>query len=493
MKLKLFLFTSLILALGSFFACQKEAIYTATDAKVKFSKDTLRFDTVFTSVGSATRLVKIINPYDKTLIISKIYLEKGEKSLFNLNIDGVSGDSQENIEIPAKDSIYVFAEVTINPNDQNNPFILNENIVLETNGTKQNLVLEAWGQNANYIPSNSAKGKVAAITTDQTWNDPKPYIIYGILVIDNAKLTIAAGTKVYIHGGLIKGVTDKNKKFVYNDGMIIVQNGGSIETKGTKDKPVLIGGDRLEKEFAEVPAQWNLMYLGANCTGQFNYTTIKNARLGVFVDSLAKANFYYSRVYNTAGPAIYARQSEIKMDNCLLYNTGSTSFAAEQGGKYDLTYCTLANYGQNSSSLLLSNSYCKVSDQAGKCVQRINEDLYATVKNSIIAGSQKDVIDLIQSDQAVFNYAFDHSIVKVEKLIEPKSYPDFLTKNCTNCINLKVGDRLFKSIDKDIYKLDTLSVAEMKAKPLSGFSFDLEGVPRDPQKPDIGAYEYKPK
>jgi nitric oxide reductase activation protein len=52
---------------------------------------------------------------------------------------------------------------------------------------------------------------------------------------------------------------------------------------------------------------------------------------------------------------------------------------------------------------------------------------------------------------------------------------------------------LFKNVDRDDYHLDTLSVAEQKAKPIAGFDFDLDGVPRDAQKPDIGAYEYKPK
>jgi hypothetical protein len=80
---------------------------------------------------------------------------------------------QENIVIPAKDSIYVFAEVTIDPNRTENPFVIDEKLIVEVNGNQQSMVLEAWGQNANYIPNNLVKGKIATMTQDQFWNDPK--------------------------------------------------------------------------------------------------------------------------------------------------------------------------------------------------------------------------------------------------------------------------------------------------------------------------------
>ncbi len=481
-----------VVCLVTFFSCRKETIYLESDATLKFSRDTLRFDTVFTSVGSATRSFKIFNPYDKALKINKIYLEKGTTSIFNLNIDGISGDDQKDIEIPAKDSIYVFAEVTINPNDANNPFILNENIIFETNGNTQKVVLEAWGQNANYIPNKNNKGEAAAITSNTTWDDPKPYVVYGILVIDNATLTIAAGTRVYIHGGLVRKIDEKNRKTIYGDGIIVAQNGGRIETQGTKEKPVLIGGDRLEKDFANTPAQWNLIYIAPTASAKFSYTTIKNSSFGVFVDSTATADFYFSKIYNTAGPGIYARHATVKVDNCIIYNNGSSSFRVE-GGDYELTYCTLANYGNNSDALLLANYRCIKTDDLGNCIQFVYPELNVKVENCIITSSQRDAINLSQSDKSAFNYAFSNNVVRVEKLLDPKAYPTFLTEKCKNCVNYTGNGKLFKNIDKDDYHLDTLSVAEQKAKPLTDFNFDLDGIPRDAQKPDIGAYEYKPK
>jgi Right handed beta helix region len=477
----------------SFSACEKETPYTNNDAKLRFSRDTLRFDTVFTSVGSATRSFKVFNPYNQPLVIDKIYLEKGQTSIFNLNIDGVSGDAQEKIEIPANDSIYIFAEVTINPNDQNNPFIIDENVMFETNGNVQKIVLEAWGQNANYIPANDAKGKIAAITTDLVWDDPKPYIIYGILVIDGAKLTLPAGARVYVHGGIVRTFNAQNQKVVYNDGMIFVQNGGSIEAQGTAKKPVVIGGDRLEKQFENVPSQWNLMYVGPNCDAKFAYTTIKNARLGLYADSAATVTMNYSTVANTAGPGVFARAATVTMDNCLVYNNGDASISAIEGGNYDFNYCTFANHGNNASAMSLANLRCAaINEKTGDCAVFSYNTLNVNVVNTIISSSQPDALSFVKSDKAGFNYTFSNNLIKADKSPDVKTFPTFYTKDCKDCIKYTKG-RLFKSIDKDNYRLDTLSVAEMKATPLPNFTQDLDGTPRDAQKPDIGAYEYKPK
>lgn len=471
-------------------SCREEEFITDAGAKVAFSRDTLRFDTVFTKTGSATRFFKIINPHAQPIKLSRIYLEKGSASLFNLNIDGVSGDLQENISIPANDSIYVFAEVTINPNNQDNPFVITENLVVEVNGNTQRVVLEAWGQNANYIPDNLSKGKIATMTSDQFWNDSKPYVIYGILVVDGCKLTIAAGTRIHVHGGLVKTTGSG----IYSDGMIYVQNGGEIQIQGTKDKPVIVDGDRLEKEFDKIPSQWNLIYFGTGTKADFSYTTIKNSRIGLFADSLSDIRLKYCQVFNTGGPALYGRQATIQLDNCLMHSNGDRSIVISQGGQFSTTYSTIANFGANSPAIELSNAYCKTYDAQGNCIQLLTSPLEARMKNSILSSSQRDAISFFEVQNAGFDYSFENCVYKVEDLVKPDrgGYTDFFNHS-VDCINLKTGDVLFKKIDADNYRLDTLSVAENRARPVAGFDTDLDGVKRDALKPDIGAYEFKPR
>jgi hypothetical protein len=135
--------------------CRKEVFTTDPNQLPRYSTDSLRFDTVFTSLGSATRLFKIYNPHDKFLKIERAYILNGESSFFRVNIDGVSGSDIRNIEIGPNDSIYVFCEVTVDPNLplSLSPFIIIDSLVFEVNKIKQRVVLEAWGQDANYFPS----------------------------------------------------------------------------------------------------------------------------------------------------------------------------------------------------------------------------------------------------------------------------------------------------------------------------------------------------
>jgi hypothetical protein len=93
-----------------------------------------------------------------------------------------------------------------------------------------------------------------------------------------------------------------------------------------------------------------------------------------------------------------------------------------------------------------------------------------------------------------FDYTFSNCIVKVEDLIK-KGKGDILDfyDHCKACVTIKSGDKLFKKVDADDYHLDSLSIARNKAKPLPNFTEDLDGVARDAQNPDIGAFEFKPR
>ncbi|MBK7465303.1 MAG: hypothetical protein IPJ43_00005 [Saprospiraceae bacterium] len=51
-------------------SCDKMELRMAMNLP-KYSTDTIRFDTVFTTLGSAIRIFKIYNPYDKFLKIQK--------------------------------------------------------------------------------------------------------------------------------------------------------------------------------------------------------------------------------------------------------------------------------------------------------------------------------------------------------------------------------------------------------------------------------------
>lgn len=88
------------------FSCQKQSNLNGKSF-LFFSADTLSFDTVFTTVGSVTQQVKIVNTNNQGINISSINLMGGSTSPFIINIDGTPGSSASNLNIPANDSLYI--------------------------------------------------------------------------------------------------------------------------------------------------------------------------------------------------------------------------------------------------------------------------------------------------------------------------------------------------------------------------------------------------
>lgn len=483
--------TPFVLLLSVFFLfCQKEKFTANAADRLEFSADTLRFDTVFTALGSATRYFKVYNRHKKSIRISKIFLENGSASRFNLNIDGIAGNSQSDIEIAPNDSLYVFAEVTINPDNQNNPFILNENVVFETNGNTQRIVLEAWGQNAVYLPSRFSAGGVTGYGCnggEWLWDDPRPYVIYGILIIDSCTLRIPAGARVYVHGGLGKVVTD-TAIYRYNDGFLAFQGFGKLLVEGTVENPVIFESDRLEPEFDEDPGQWTGIWLQAGTTGhEIENCIIRNSVIGIRVDSAAELTLRNTQIYNTGSSGLIGIHAKITAENCLFHSNTGYSVQLEYGGDYNFTYCTAASFGVDGEALRMGNVLCLDPG----CQDYELYLLKARFKNCIFFGSRADQITLVDrlDDGTQFDYQFQNCIVRVRDLLKPTAYPDFLD-HCQPCLNAESQDTIFVDVNLRNFRLDTLgSIANRYAMPVPGLSQDLDGKLRDATMPDAGCYE----
>ena len=175
------------------FSCRKESFTNSPDALLHYSADTLHFDTLFTSTGSTSQLVKILNNNKKGIRVSSVRLSGGNSSPFRINTDGISGIEADNLELPAGDSLYIFATVHIDPNASSLPFILRDSIAVTYNGHTDYIQLDAWGRNAHFFRNRT-------ITGSETWNNDLPYVILGGLKVDsNAVLTINKGCQVFIH------------------------------------------------------------------------------------------------------------------------------------------------------------------------------------------------------------------------------------------------------------------------------------------------------
>ncbi len=157
----------LCLALALFLSCQKNS-GPGGNFRLYISADTIRFDTVFTSTGSVTQQVKLINPGNEGININSINLMGGSSSPFVINIDGTPGPGASGLYIGANDSMYIFVNVLIPPNNNALPFVLEDSIRINYNDVNQFIQLSTWGQNAHLLRN-------ADIKTDTSVDERSAY------------------------------------------------------------------------------------------------------------------------------------------------------------------------------------------------------------------------------------------------------------------------------------------------------------------------------
>jgi hypothetical protein len=475
-----------ILTLCAIGACRRDDYYEGTDLELTTSVDTLAFDTVFTSIGSMTRILKIYNPEDQPILMD-IRFENASQRTFRFNIDGFKGPDVKGVEIGPLDSVYVFVEATIDPDrpTEISPYVIEEKLTITANGNTKNVLLSAFGQNANYVPSSKKGGGFPYISCNfgqVKWDDPKPYVIYGILVIDSCSLVLPAGSRLYVHGGIVR-----NEQNLYNDGLIFVNKHGKIISEGTVDKPVTIQGDRLEPEFREDNSQWvGIRFFNESQGNVLVHTHIKNSIIGVRVDSAATLRLRNCIISNTGSNAVIGRHATINAENCLFYENQASPVALTFGGNYSFNYCTMASFTTNEESLVLTDFACY--DQF--CQVFKTNKLNATFRNCVITGADSDEIALGRRGmEADFKYNFIHCAFNIDELLLPKNHPNFL-ESTSECISLKRKDELFIDVAKNNFKVDTMSLLRGKAIAFPGVKKDI--VDRDRKDiPDIGCYEFE--
>ncbi len=470
-------------------SCQKIEFDTGTSVQLSFSTDTLTFDTVFTSVGSTTRYFKIYNEGDKFARIDEVRLGD-EASMFRINVDGYPGPVVRNLEIPPRDSVYVFVEVTVDPDQplSVSPFVIEENLEVLTGGSTQGVILHAWGQNANYIPNVYGARRQVLITCEMntwTWDDPKPYVLYGVVIIDSCTLEIPAGTQVYVHGGsVISGGQS------YNDGVLLIGQNASLQIKGTLDQPVTFQSDRLERDYQERIAQWGRIQLGAGSKNNvISHARLRHANIGVLVDSLAELTIDNTIIGFNGTASLAAFRGIITGYNNVFHSAAGYNFRADFGGYYRFDYCTFANVGIGEEAVGVTNYFCYARDN-GQCVDARASVLNMEIRNSILYSSKSDALTMIDAteDPDFFRVSFKNSLLRVQELLNKDRFPTFLADHPT-LTRYEFGEPVFRDTEKYDFSLDSLSVAREIAKPIPGIDQDILGKNRHPVTPDAGAYE----
>ncbi len=439
-------------------SCNRDSWGNYGAGDFSFSTDTLKFDTVFTSIGTITQKIKVFNHTGNNISFQQIFLGGAHQSLYRMNINGQPGHTFNNVEILPNDSIYVFISLVPTVNEELLPFLIHDSVGFLQNGTYKYLQLEAFGQNALFIKDSIFQGEV--VLPNQL-----PLVITGNLLVDEqATLTMLPGTRLFFHS---------NASFVVD---------GQLIANGTVEAPVTMKGYRLDPPYNILPGSWKGIEMSDKSHDhQLTNVHIENARNAVRITgtgnmALPQLIIKQSIIHTTEQAGIHARSSHIYVENSLIYNNG-INIQIEGGGDYHFVHNTIASYStlyqlHRTPGIYMSDF---IPDESSSTVL----PLAVRFENSIIWGDLQEELQVdlagtqynIVLDHVIYKGSTDHQIIYINSVVEDPQFE-----------GIDISKNLFN------FKLQPISPGINFGKDISVY-IDLAGSARN-MPPDLGCYEW---
>jgi hypothetical protein len=510
----------LLSALGSLTmpGCKPREEELQTSGALEFSADTVKFDTVFTTLRTVTKRLWVYNRNPKGVNVDLVTLDQPAASPYTLIINGDLKQTATNLFIRGEDSLLVLVRAKLPDNGQNGAakgYVLEEKLNFRTNGQDQRVLLRSFGQNI-YLHEH------VALACNSVWTNDRPHVLYDtVLVPANCTLTIKPGTRIYAHAGallLVQGTLKVNSPADFTPGA------GATDTISEKSaKRVRFAGDRSgEAQYATAPGQWTGIQLYPTSRGNIiRYATIQNASVGIWIvgnsnpasvqpdltvqNSIIRyisggsVNFagVLSNRRGLPGAGILGIAGKVTVENTLFSDCYEYALLG-YGGDYSMNYCTIANYaGAVRTTPSLGFTNVSAFDTTKRSV------LTAKVYNSIVWGS-------IEDELVLANYKeYQNGPVDIRNtLLRTKLYSattDVATKPGLakpSLNNLISPDPLYPKFARygagaaSNYSLGTGSPGRSRgAQQVLALPFldrDLLNVPRPAARPDLGAYQTTP-
>lgn len=454
---------------------------TDRSAVLTFNTDTIRFDTLLTTIPSSTKTLVVYNRGDKGIRIDDVRLEGGAGSPFRVNVDGqdltrTSANAASDFEVRRRDSVVVRAEVTLTSRNQDAPFLVKDALLFTLeSGVQLRVPLEVVGQDAYFMSAHT-------ITKDTTLTANRPLVVYDSLVVaENASLTLMEGTQLLFHEGA---------------GLIVK---GRLHAKGTMEQPVVLRGDRTDHIFDylpydRLPARWQGVTLTSTShDNELCYLDLHSGRYGIVCDSsdinLPKLNLTNCRIHNLGGDGLYLRHCKATIQNTEISNTLGHCVNL-LGGDATFVHCTLAQFyaldAARGAALFIAN--------------KDNETyipLYnGSFINCVITGYADDVVygAWVDGQDNDAHYLFQNCFLATEIPADDKSFAECVYDDPDGELR---HEKNFQLIDTHAFLYDFTPVQESGIRSIADPSYSITlstdrlGRSRvEDGRPDAGCYEF---
>lgn len=457
--------------------------------RLEFSKDTIAFDTLVSTIGSATKTLYAFNNNSNGLKVQTISLRGGETSHFRVNVDGryLAGGIWHDFEVLKKDSLVIRIEMTPPEVGSTEPLYFEDRLdFLLENGVSQSVLLSGGAIDA-YIMK---EGLI--VDADRTLLTDKAYVIYDSLVVrKGATLTLVEGTRLMFH--------DKAALHVY----------GNLQVQGSIEKPVVLRGDRLDHMFDyllydNTPSRWEGVIIHRGSFGSvLTQCDLHSSLFGVVVEDTEET------VPNETKPSV-------TLDGCILHNIGGDGLrftncvtqvvntqisntlghtVSLAGGSHSFMHCTLAQFYPFTANR--GDALHLASSEDGSEYGLLRR---AHFINCVITGYGQDVImgENIPTDGSC-KYIFHHSFLNTPAVDDAEHFVGcvFDQDKKSNEAEKLVRDQNFVLFDTEnfIYDFtpkDSSLIRSLADKSYDGVPpFDRKGVSRlADEGPDAGCYEF---
>lgn len=369
-------------------SCISDSISTSSSDILTFSRDTVNFDTVFTDLGTPTARLVVSNRASKGIVISYIRL-KNPDSRFQINVDGVSAKVFNDVEIWKQDSMYIFIECLLPATQSDEPYRIEDELEFETNGVRQSVVLEAYGQNVTRL-------KAERISADRRLTAERPYVVFDSLVVEkDAVLRI-----------------DPDVRLLFHDGASLIVH-GRVEAVGAPGKLIQLRGDRLDNVLPNVAydilaGQWEGMRISRESFGnRLEYVDMRSTKTGLMLDScgdLSKSKLLLrnSWLHNSQGNVLSAKYAKTETYG-VCFSESADAVVNLYGGIHSFIQCTFANnYLFSAITNPLVCLYWCLPKHAEENPRNPNPLMLADFENSIIYGITNDLNEGVLTDTKVF-------------------------------------------------------------------------------------------
>lgn len=469
-------------AVVALMSCDDSMSFTSDRAALlSFSADTVRFDTVISTVGSSTRRLTVYNRNADGLRIASVSLRRGSSTPFRVNVDGSylepeSGARAYGFEVRAGDSIQVFAEVTAPENGRDAPVVLDDTLIFALeSGAEQGVVLTAVGQDAYMW-----RGKV--IGTDTLLEAGRPIVVYD-------SLSVKEGVTLRVNPGV---------QFFFHDGASLWVR-GRIVAEGTVERPVVFRGDRTDRMFDylpydNTPSRWGGIHIGAaSADNRLNHVDIHSASYGIACDSssteMMKLTLENSVIHNVGGEGLGLYHCRAAVGNTQISNTLGHCVAVV-GGRAEFVHCTLAQFypwdASRGDALYMTDKWLAMDYPLEQ----------ARFLNCLVTGYADDVVTGVLKDEDA-DFYFGNCVLRT---VEAEDDARFVNVVYEEKDGEGTGQEQFLTFDTDNFlydfRLKESSFARDKgaAEWADLYPTDRYGTDRLADSvPDAGCYEFIPE